>query len=79
MDTVEIICPACRYYPSDGYICDSCKRILDRGICMIIFYVMETGFGAAMGIAVATGSYVATSIFALVAFMSAFLVMKSQG
>lgn len=76
MDTREAVCPACRPRPAIEEVCDDCKRVLNRGICMAIFNVMEAGFGAAIGISAATGNYVATAIFSIASIISIFMVVK---
>lgn len=76
MDTIEVTCPACRPRPAVEEVCDNCKQVLNRGICMTIFHIMEAGFGAAIGVSAATGNYVAMAVFAFAAFVSVFLVVK---
>lgn len=76
MDTIEAVCPACRPRPAVEKVCDDCKQILDNGICMVIFNVMEAGFGAAIGISAAIGNYIAVAIFSIASIISIFTVVK---
>jgi hypothetical protein len=72
---MDIDCPACQ--PITGTeICENCRRVLTRGICMVIFHVMECGFGVAIALSAVTENYVALAVFALASSMSIFLVVK---
>jgi hypothetical protein len=70
-------CPAC-YPRPDGPVCEDCKRVLARGISMILFHIMECGFGVAMALAAIAHSLVALSIFVFAAFVPIFLVIRED-
>lgn len=70
-------CPACQPQASEE-VCENCRRVLTRGICMIIFHLMEAGFGVACALSAVSRNWIALGIFASAAIMSIFLVIERQ-
>ena len=70
-------CPACYPRPT-GPVCEDCKRILARGGFMVLFYIMECGFGVAMALSAVSRAWIALAVFVLAAFMAAYMVIRED-
>lgn len=72
---MDMNCPACRPPDAEEEICDNCKRILSHGFCVIIFFIMEIGFGAAITFSAVKENYLALGVFAFAAILSVKMVI----